>query len=426
MNVLPARSYNPRTAKTDRVRFLPNGLMHPAKMTPALAFDLISRYTQPGMTILDPCLGVGTTLLAMLLGRYVLGIELEPHHYRDATANASHLSRIAKSWGKGGGYSLMEGDSRVLIPSFGDSQEATITSAAFGEMNGHHRGGAITQRPNKNKEGFEGGKEFFVYDQAPRPDASLFSPAYGPQLPDGGDPARAVERIREKVEAGTLTHPEGTKVGRRTAWGGGQVKTYTTGYGLDANITSPAYEKVASRDRHLEPFAQKDPERSRKYGEDSPSRHVSGYGKNPAQIGNMKLKDNTYQEAMYQIYGECLDVTRPGGVLVTVTGNYIEGGHYRKNPDGTFFRDADNRRVYEGGKVIDLAEVTIELCIRAGWTPVERWRANKRSKQGKPSVSFWRNDHAKNGLPLIDYEDVLVFCAGAQPAWEFAKLGDWP
>ena len=187
------------------------------------------------------------------------------------------------------------------------------------------------------------------------------------------------------------------------------------GYNVDAVTTSPAYGEVASRDRHLEPHAQTSPY-SERYGKNDPARSIGGYGKNDAQIGNMKLP--AYQEAMAAIYARCLDVTRPGGVMVTVTGNYLTGGHFAKQPDGT--------KIYEGGTMIDLAEITIVLCQAAGWTPVERWRAIKRNQNGSPSVSFWRTTQAKQGMPLIDFEDVLVFCKGEQPGWEFAALGGWP
>jgi hypothetical protein len=534
VRTLPDRQYFPRQDKLDRARLLPYGARnHPAKMYVSLALDLVERYTLPGHHILDPCFGIGGTAVALLKGRHVTGIELEEHHHRDALANANHISRIARDFGKGGAFAVIQGDAREHIPWLvNHAKEAVITSSAFGEMNAPHRGGDITQRPTKDGTDFEGGKEQFVYgghrqenldgtlfsppflnarteetlpskgspnatgdvarllqangeyadrstpvdvglfspaytnqEVAPMDnvsvadhlkrgerandamkggkgygatlplsefqqivDAHLLSPAYGEQMPDQGDPQVGVERIKRKVEAGKLHHPEGTAVGRRTAWGGGTQRSYTHGYGVravdapggpDTILTSPAYEATASRDRHLEPHAQASPYGER-YGKTDPSRSVGGYGKNPAQIGNMRLKDNSYQDAMRSIYKECLHVTRPGGVLVTVTGNYLQGGHFEKQPDGT--------KVYTGGEMVDLAEITIALCVEAGWTPVERWRAVKRNKTGTPAVSFWRTTQAKQGMPLIDYEDVLIFCRGEKPGWDFQPLdgGKWP
>ena len=112
----------------------------------------------------------------------------------------------------------------------------------------------------------------------------------------------------------------------------------------------------------------------------------------------MKLKDNSYQDACREIYAALYDAILPGGVLVLVTGDYV-----RKDKDGV-------------SKVIDLAQITIDLCVEAGWTPLERWTGRKKR------VSFWRGYWAKKGQPLLDYEMVLVFCRGEKPAWEFAEL----
>jgi hypothetical protein len=222
---------------------------------------------------------------------------------------------------------------------------------------------------------------------------------------------------------------------------------------LAGGMMSPPYADLASRDRSAEPYAQKDPERSATYGQDSPSRNVDGYGKDGAQIGNLPmgtvtsppyadsvnsgghgidwkkagpatgnrrrgegtecektlraqlnygapapgqlgtLDRETYLDAVRAVYAAVFDVTPPGGVLVLVTGNYVRGG-----------------------QVVDLAAHTVAVCAGAGWTPLERWRAKKQN------VSFWRRLHAKKGLPLIDYEDVLVFCKGPEPGWAFAPL----
>lgn len=395
MRPLPDRSYNPRTDYRDRRIFLPYGQSaHPAKMYCALLSDIVLLYTKRGDTILDPCFGVGTTGLAMLHGRNVVGIELEPHHYESASQNAEHILRMANDLNVPAWYRVYQGDSRVIIP-----EVVGVTT-----------------------------------------DASVLSPAYGDAL-TGGDPEKQVERIRRKYEAGELNTENPGGIGRRGRWGsglqvvratthgydvdatvtsspfgemnaehaGGTIKqrpnkdgqgfegdkdhfTYSKNAPVDANVLSPTYADVASRDRHLEPYAQSlSPERKAALGQDSPSRNVSGYGKAEAQIGNMKLTDGSYQDAMTQVYAACLDATRDGGVLVTVTGNYIRNG-----------------------ELIDLAELTIGLCKVAGWTPLERWRALKRSKAGKPSVSFWRQPKA--GVPTIDSEDVLVFVKGQHRA----------
>ena len=107
----------------------------------------------------------------------------------------------------------------------------------------------------------------------------------------------------------------------------------------------------------------------------------------------MKLKDNSYQDACREIYRGLLGVIPEGGVLVLVTGDYV--------------RDT---------QVVDLAQITIDLCVEAGWTPLERWTGRKKR------ITFWRRYWAKKGQPLLDYEDVLVFVHGETPAWSFTEL----
>src|SRR5947209_19715078 len=53
-----------------RGRYVRDSAAHPAKMLPALAASVISRYSQPGDLVVDPMAGIGTTLVeAVHLGR---------------------------------------------------------------------------------------------------------------------------------------------------------------------------------------------------------------------------------------------------------------------------------------------------------------------------------------------------------------------
>jgi hypothetical protein len=431
-------------------------------MNIALTLDIVRRYTRPGQTIIDPFLGNGGTLVALLEGRGVIGIELERHHYESAVKNARHLERLAAQLGKHPHYSLWRGDSREVIPALGPPRafaDSAVTSPAFGEMNSEHAGGNVTQRPNKDGVGFEGGKEFFTYDRNAQvatgspPFAEslsyhqqgsggegweLLRQGYTPEqikaMRQAGDPrvlqarkahsydgnaaavgsppyadalnetpeaaAKQRERVTEKIANGAV-HSEGTKWGRRGSWGGGMAHRVTQGYeGVlpDVAAGSPPYEDTLSRNRSREPYAKDHPDLSKEYGRTDPSRSADGYGGAKAQIGNMKLKDNSYQDACREIYAALYDAILPGGVLVLVTGDYV-----RKDKDGV-------------SKVIDLAQITIDLCVEAGWTPLERWTGRKKR------VSFWRGYWAKKGQPLLDYEMVLVFCRGEKPAWDFVEL----
>ncbi|MEE3207571.1 MAG: DNA methyltransferase, partial [Candidatus Thermoplasmatota archaeon] len=55
--------------------------LHPAKYPEELIAEFIEFFTKPGMTVLDPMLGTGSSLLAALeTGRSGIGIELQPKY----------------------------------------------------------------------------------------------------------------------------------------------------------------------------------------------------------------------------------------------------------------------------------------------------------------------------------------------------------
>ena len=56
--------------------------LHPTQKPLALTEYLIKTYTNPGDTVLDCCMGSGTTIIAALnSGRKSIGIERDPHYY---------------------------------------------------------------------------------------------------------------------------------------------------------------------------------------------------------------------------------------------------------------------------------------------------------------------------------------------------------
>ena len=60
--------------------FTPESFQHPAKGNIFMWQECIERYSKPGDTVLDPMAGIGTTLLAALMGRNVVCLERE-HHF---------------------------------------------------------------------------------------------------------------------------------------------------------------------------------------------------------------------------------------------------------------------------------------------------------------------------------------------------------
>jgi len=62
------------------------GMLHPTQKPVALMEYLIKTYTNRGDTVLDNCMGSGTTGVACKnLGRNFIGIELDDNYYQIAT-----------------------------------------------------------------------------------------------------------------------------------------------------------------------------------------------------------------------------------------------------------------------------------------------------------------------------------------------------
>lgn len=61
--------------------------LHPTQKPVALMEYLIATYSNPGETVLDNCMGSGTTgVAAKRLGRAFVGMEMDPDHYATAVA----------------------------------------------------------------------------------------------------------------------------------------------------------------------------------------------------------------------------------------------------------------------------------------------------------------------------------------------------
>ena len=73
-------------------------LKHPAMFPMALPARLIECFTRRGMTVLDPFMGVGSTLLAAKrLGRHGIGIELNPEYAQIAEQRLNTLT-LEQEW----------------------------------------------------------------------------------------------------------------------------------------------------------------------------------------------------------------------------------------------------------------------------------------------------------------------------------------
>ena len=121
------------TAQWQRAgRYLPGVARHPGKMLPELARRIVGEYSALGDLVCDPLAGIGTTLAeAALLGRRVVGVELDEPWVTLATDNLDHMlqgppRRLAE---------IRQGDARQLQDVLGDLAgrvDLIVTSPPYG------------------------------------------------------------------------------------------------------------------------------------------------------------------------------------------------------------------------------------------------------------------------------------------------------
>lgn len=105
------------------------------------------------------------------------------------------------------------------------------------------------------------------------------------------------------------------------------------------------------------------------------------YGTHPSQIGHYRGK--RYYEAMAQIYSHAYESLRRDGYLILILKDHI--------------RD---------GKRVPTAQTTIELCEGLGFFLYAR------HQRILSQLSLWQRRRKEQGLPVVEEEDVLVFCKG--------------
>lgn len=99
---------------------------HGAAFPLALAEQQIRLYTQRGQTVLDPFVGVGTTLeAAHALGRRGVGIELSPNFAAQASADLP----------EDGSQTVHVGDCRAVLPTLPDAlADLVVTSPPYADL----------------------------------------------------------------------------------------------------------------------------------------------------------------------------------------------------------------------------------------------------------------------------------------------------
>ena len=280
--------------------FTPESFAHPAKLDSQLLIWIVERYTKPGETILDPMFGSGTAMLACMLGRNVIGVELEQKFVDMAKANWEKVRQRPQLGSTMGNCQILQGDARNLegllanvvltsppYPAQTSTSKQTeglfkgrklfengrdpqqhsegqigdlpygqvdkiVTSPPFGEAEFNYKHGM--KEVTKNFKGRKVWEQHF--QQQVREDNIgnlpygsidhvITSPPYEGSIIDGNENFEGLRKIR------------GDKASQKDKFRTIQFGKETTGYGsIDSIITSPPYEE-AMGEKHHSPIADK-------------------------------------------------------------------------------------------------------------------------------------------------------------------------
>lgn len=282
--------------------FVPDSFAHPAKMDAQLLIKIVGDYTEIGDVILDPMAGSGTTMLACMMGRHCLLIELEEKFCKMCRDNWEIVRMHPQLGYEMGLCQIIQGDARNLEGLLADK---IITSPPYAES-------------ASADSDFETRTHRVSRDTYKAHMQGLASKVYLGRFKYSGS----------KNNIGNLPYGQVSKI-----------------------ITSPPFAETT---HHTD-----DPQDTGKYRPHRSSRVSGTAGENPDNIGN--LKSTTYLEAMLQVYQQCFNVLKDEGLMILVTKNFIRNKqivrldtdtiklceqagfsylhrHYRKLPSQSFWR----------------------------------------------------------------------------------------
>ncbi len=418
---------------------VPEAFAHPAKFSYALiqrimAHGLEQGYWRPGDTIGDPFGGVALGgISAGYAGLNWIGVELEPRFVKLGNENlALHRGNwcvLAAENGLRQCVQLVQGDSRNFAALVGECG-AVVTSPPWQENLSLDRPNAAERRQVARERGISNAEHVSPIEMeklGKRHEGDYgTSPGQIGQLPAGS--LDAVITSPPYAETGSGGNMYSGEVDT-TAWSDGRPRKmgpsmmHGDGYGqtegqigslpvgdLAAVVTSPPYAKsmdsiedADSRKERTNGFecGQKD----LRYGQNPNtflSTDPSGLNnderrevadKNP-QIG--QLREETYWQAVAQVYAQCRLALRPGGIMALVVKDYVK----------------NKARV-------PLCDQTCELLARLGFEVFERtrcWLTKETTHEDlfagtvtkkKERKSFFRRLAEKKGSPRIDWEEVI-------------------
>lgn len=280
-------------ARLRKQLFVEGAMAHPAKGHIGLWQAIIEKYTQEGDWILDPMGGIGTSLVAALMGRNVICNEMEQHFIEPMAASWAKMQQHPMLGYGLGQVVILRGDATHLPLS---SADAVITSPPYehevAQLPGNISGGPGGTRDNAHLS-IEEARKSLNYT---RPvDAVISSPPYANRLADtyvDDDPQRMSYEM-------------------------GKAK-------IGAVVTSPPWEQASQNKTSAKERID--------YGQNGSS-YEAAYHHTAQNIGNQK--GDAYWDSMRLVYQECHRVLKPGGVMALVLKGFTRDGKYIDLPQQT-------------------------------------------------------------------------------------------
>jgi len=415
---------------------VPEAFSHPAKMSIALCWKIISFMEEKGMLhkgdeVVDPFAGIGTTGLIGAMMRYqVWLIELEKKFVDLSNQNIEKNRSIFERMGMPIPV-VIQGDSRKLSEIV-DRAAGIVTSPPFnenksnvvhGQTKGFHSYDA-NESKNRMKRDYQEGQDPANIGKLSIDgiDSIITSPPYGDQRVTSftNDKERTQEMLKQLRERGHIEW-EGKRyseaewramnhgrIDGRTTRG---AKKGETGYaeqtagqigslkdrGIDGVITSPPYESAGTKaDENPANYIRRDQERyelMKARGIRRPKQSPGRYSGSRENIGNQNAE--TYWAAMDVVYRECWKILKPAGWMAVVVKDFVRNK-----------------------KRVPLCDNTVKLLEHIGFKVHYRARAWLTEDLGTPDVfigktkskerkSFFRRLAEQKGSPRIDFEEVI-------------------
>ena len=210
----------------------PDAVAHPAKMHVGFCEYLITRYTKPGETILDPMAGAGTTaVVGASLGRDVVAVELEEKFVKWQQGMKERVEEAPMLLK--GEITIIRGDARKLTELLYQKVDNAVMSPPYSLGIGNGMGESTEKLAREKALGNHGIGSYV--------DAVVTSPAYNTRTDGGGINQTGIPHVRGKLK-GVARASEYSQDRVNNI---GEIRTHGS---IDAVITSPAYgDSVSSR-----------------------------------------------------------------------------------------------------------------------------------------------------------------------------------